>query len=182
MSDVTELLVSYRRGDDAALEKLTPLVYDELHRIARNHLRHERAGHTLQATALVHEAYMRLLAQRESNWQNRAHFLAIGAQMMRRILLDYARQRHAKRRGGAQQKVSLDEALIVSEERSPELLALDEALERLAAVDPQQARIVELHFFGGLTMKEIAEVLACEENTVQQEWRMAKAWLHCALA
>lgn len=182
MSDVTELLVSYRGGDHAALEKLTPLVYEELHRIARNHLRHERAGHTLQATALVHEAYMRLLAQREANWQNRAHFLAIGAQMMRRILLDYARQRHAKRRGGGQPKVSLDEALVISEERSADLVALDEALERLAAVDPQQARIVELHFFGGLTMKEIAEVLGCEETTVHQEWRMAKAWLHCALA
>jgi RNA polymerase sigma factor (TIGR02999 family) len=182
MSDVTELLVNYRGGDSSALEKLVPLVYDELHRIARNHLRHEREGHTLQATALVNEAYLRLFEQRESNWRNRAHFLAISAQMMRRILVDHARQRQAKRRGGAQAKVSLEEALVISEGRSADLIALDEALDRLAALDPQQARIVELHFFGGLTMKEIAEVLESEESAVQQEWRMAKAWLHCALS
>jgi RNA polymerase sigma-70 factor, ECF subfamily len=182
MSEVTAMLTNHPGGDAAALERLVPLVYEELHRMARNYLRHERNGHTLQATALINEAYLRLHSQRESQWQNRAHFLAISAQMMRRILLDHARQRQAKRRGGAEQKLSLDEALVVSKERSAELIALDEALDRLSTIDPQQAHIVVLHFFGGLTMKEIAEVLGCEQNLVQQEWRMAKAWLHCAVS
>lgn len=182
MSEVTELLGNYRAGDTAALERLLPLVYEELQRIARNHLRHEREGHTLQATALVHEAYLKLLDQRDSGWENRAHFLAIAAQAMRRILLDYARRRNAQRRGGGHPKLSLDEALVVSEDRSGELIALDAALERLAETDAEQARIVELHFFGGLTMKEIAQLLGCDEAVVRQEWRMAKAWLHRTLA
>lgn len=182
VSEVTELLGNYRAGDTAALERLLPLVYEELQRIARNHLRHERQGHTLQATALVHEAYLKLLDQREADWENRAHFLAIAAQAMRRILLDYARRRNAQRRGGGQPKLSLDEALVVSDDRSGELIALDAALESLAKTDAEQARIVELHFFGGLTMKEIAQLLGCDEAVVRQEWRMAKAWLHRTLA
>lgn len=182
MSEVSELLTNHRSGDTAALDQLLPLVYDELHRIARNCLRQERPGHTLQPTALVNEAYLRLIDQRQANWQNRAHFFGVAAQLMRRILLDYARKRHALRRGGNQQKISLDEALIVSEDRFPELIALDTALDRLSSIDAQQARIAELHVFAGLTMREIAEVLGCDEHLVQQEWRMAKAWLHSTLA
>lgn len=182
MSDVTELLANYRRGDAAALNRLLPLVYEELQHIARNQLRRERQGHTLQPTALANEAYLRLMKQHGCTWENRAHFLAIAAQAMRRILLDYARRRHAQRRGGSHQKISLDEALVMSEEKSGELIELDAALDHLAEVDSQQARIVELHFFGGLAMNEIAQVLGCEESAVRQEWRMAKAWLHRTLA
>ena len=182
MSEVTDLLANYRQGDAAALDRLLPLVYHELQRMARNHLRRERPEHTLEPTALVHEAYLRLVEQRDSDWENRAHFLAIAAQAMRRSLLDYARRRHAQRRGGHQPKISLDEALVMSEDKSAELIALDAALDRLAEVDPQQARIVELHFFGGLTLKEIAGIQKSDESTVRQEWRMAKAWLHRTLA
>jgi RNA polymerase sigma factor (TIGR02999 family) len=182
MAEVTELLVTYRGGNAGALDQLLPLVYDELHRIAQNSLRHERGGHTLQATALVNEAYLRLVEQRESNWQNRAHFLGIAARLMRRILLDYARRRHAQRRGGPQQKLTLDEALAVSNDNFSELIALDDALLHLAHIDPQQAQIAELHLFGGLTMKEIAEVLGCDEHVPPREWRMAKAWLHSNLS
>lgn len=182
MSEVTELLTSHREGNAAAIDQLLPLVYDELHRIAQNSLRHERSGHTLQPTALINEAYLRLVGQRESGWQNRAHFLAIAARLMRRILLDHARRRHAYRRGGLQEKVSLNEALAVSSATFSGLVALDDGLRHLAQVDPQQAQIAELHLFGGLTMKEIAEVLGCEENVPQREWRMAKAWLHSNLA
>jgi RNA polymerase sigma factor (TIGR02999 family) len=182
MSEVTELLVNHRCGDIAALDRLLPLVYNELHSIARNYLRRERPGHTLQPTALVNEAYLRLIEQHETTWQNKAHFFGIAARIMRRILLDYARRRHAQRRGGAAQQLSLDQVLAVSNDRFPELIALDDALDHLARIDAQQARIAELHLFGGLTMKEIAEVLGCDEHIPAQEWRMAKAWLHSTLA
>lgn len=182
MSQVTELLISHRSGNVTALDELLPLVYEELHRIARNYLRHERSGHTLQPTALVNEAYLRLIEQHEVNWENRAHFFGIAARLMRRILLDYARRRLAQRRGGAQAKISLDEGLLVSEDHFGDLIALDETLDHLGQLDARQARIAELHLFAGLTMKEIGEVLGCEERIVQQEWRMAKAWLHSTLA
>jgi RNA polymerase sigma-70 factor, ECF subfamily len=181
MSEVTALLMSHRGGNATAIDELLPLVYDELHRVAQNCLRHERQGHTLQPTALVNEAYLRLVDQRESDWRNRAHFFGIAARVMRRILLDYARRRHAQRRGGNQQQVSLDEAFAVSSDRFSELIALDDALDHLGRIDRQQAQIAELHLFAGLTMKEIAEVLGCDEHVPPQEWRMAKAWLHTNL-
>lgn len=182
MSDVTQLLLRHRSGDFQAIDELLPLVYQELHGIAQDFMRHERAGHTLQPTALVNEAYLRLVEQRESDWQNRAHFFGVAARLMRRILLDYARRRHASRRGGPQQKLSLDEAFAVSNDSFPELIVLDDALDHLGRMDSKQAQIAELHLFAGLTMKEVAEALGCDEHTVQREWRMAKAWLHSNLS
>ena len=175
--EATQLLIDWSGGDATALEKLTPLIYDELHRVARRLMRHERGDHTLQATALVNEAYARLVDQRNVRWQNRAHFFAIAARLMRRILIDYARQRHYAKRGGGAPKVSLDEALVLSDERAAELVALDEALDRLASIDPQQGRVVELRFFGGLTVEETAEVLKISYDMVKREWSTAKAWL-----
>ena len=176
--DVTRLLLRLTEGEPAALEDLLPLVYAELRRLAASYLRRERAGHTLQPTALVHEAYIRLVDQTQVRWQNRAHFFGVAAQMMRRILVDHARHQQAEKRGGEFQKISLDENIDVSGERASELIVLDEALDRLAALDPQKARVVEMRFFGGLSVEETAEVMGVSAPTVKRQWRMAKAWLY----
>jgi RNA polymerase sigma factor (TIGR02999 family) len=175
---VTQMLVDWGNGDKTALDRLMPLVYDELRRLARHYMRRERAGHTLQTTALVNEAYMRLVDQRDVRWQNRAHFFAIAAQLMRRILVDQARKRHNTKRGGDLRKVSLDEAALVAEERGADVIALDEALKELEAIDERKSKVVELRFFGGLNIEETAEVMAISPATVQREWSMAKAWLY----
>ena len=175
---VTQLLMAWSEGDPSALDQLTPLVYEELRRLARAKLRGERPGHTLQTTGLVNEAYLRLVDQRQVRWQNRAHFLAIAAQMMRRILVDHARRKqYQKRRGGAIQ-VTLSEAEAIGDERAPDLVALDEALAELAEMDPRRARVVELKFFGGLNIDETAEVLKVSPTTVERDWTTAKAWLY----
>jgi RNA polymerase sigma factor (TIGR02999 family) len=174
---VTQLLQAWGQGDDAALEKLVPLVHQELRRLARRYMFGERAGHTLQATALVNEAYVKLLGCQKVQWQNRAHFFAISAQLMRRILVDSARARGYQKRGGGVPKVTLDECLIGPPERGKDLIALDDALAELAAVDPRKVRVVELRFFGGLSAEETAEVLKVSPETVLRDWRLAKAWL-----
>jgi RNA polymerase sigma factor (TIGR02999 family) len=179
--EVTQLLIAWGNGDQSALDKLMPLVYDELHRLAHHYMSRERPGHTLQTTALIHEAYLRLVDQTHARWQNRAHFFGIAANVMRQILVNYALRHRAAKRGGAVYKLTLDEAAGLSEEPNVDLLALDEALTRLAALDPRQARIVELRFFGELTIEETAEVLKVSPATVKREWNIAKAWLHCAL-
>ena len=161
-----------------ALDKLMPAVYDELRRQAARYLRRERAGHTLQTTALIHEAYVRLVDQRNVQWQNRAHFFGIAAQMMRRILVDHARTKKRAKRGGSDVKVSLADATILVNERDLDVVALDEALTRLAKIDEQQSRVVELRFFSGLTVEETAEVMGISPATVKRDWSMAKAWLH----
>jgi RNA polymerase sigma factor (TIGR02999 family) len=176
--DVTDLLIDWSKGDQEALNKLMPLVYDELHRLASRYLRHERSGHTLQTTALVHEAYLKLVDQRNANWQNRVQFFAAAAQVMRHVLVDYARRHRASKRGGDYCRLSLDEARISSEKKDADLLALNEALNSLAAIDPEQSRVVELRVFGGLTVEETAEALGISPRTVKREWSMAKAWLH----
>ena len=176
--DVTELLIDWSNGDQEALNKLMPLVYDELHRLASRYLRRERPNHTLQTTALVHEAYVRLVDENNANWRNRIQFFAVASQLMRHILVDYARRRNAAKRGGEYARLSFDEQMIVSKEKSADLMALDEALNGLAAIDPQQSRIVELRIFGGLTVEETAEALGISPTTVKREWSMAKAWLH----
>jgi RNA polymerase sigma factor (TIGR02999 family) len=154
-----------------------PLVYRELRRLAHGHLRNERPDHTLQTTALVHEAYLRLVDQQEPNWKNRAQFFAVAAQMMRRILVDYARARHYAKRGGGAQQVELDEAMVVSRDRAAEVVALDEALTRLAELDSRKSRLVELRFFGGLSIEETAEIMGVSPGTVMRDWTLAKAWL-----
>jgi RNA polymerase sigma-70 factor (ECF subfamily) len=179
--EVTRLLIAWGQGDQAALDELLPLIYQELHRMARRHLGRERGGHTLQTTALVHEAYLRLIDQQGVGWQNRAHFFAIAAQMMRRILVDHARARHYQKRGGGAQQVSFDEALVVSDERAAEVVALDEALMGLAEFDPRKSQIVELRFFGGLSIEETAEVLGVSPGTVMRDWTLAKTWLQRAI-
>ncbi|MGI9066149.1 MAG: sigma-70 family RNA polymerase sigma factor [Pyrinomonadaceae bacterium] len=176
--ELTQLLMAWSDGDRAALDKLTPLVYEELRRLAHSYMNRERKGHTLQTTALVNEAYLRLFNREEIHWQNRAHFFAIAAQLMRRILVDHARGRTSQKRGGKAQMVSLDEAAIISQERASEVIALDEALKGLALIDPQQSRIVELRFFGGLSVDETAEVLSLSPATIKREWSSAKLWLH----
>jgi RNA polymerase sigma factor (TIGR02999 family) len=176
--DVTDLLIDWGKGDQEALKTLMPLVYDELHRLAGRYLRNERPGHTLQTTALVHEAYLKLVDQKNASWHNRVQFFAAAAQVMRHILVDYARSRRAFKRGGDYCRLSLDESVISSEEKVPELLTLNEVLERLAAIDAQQSRVVELRVFGGLTVEETAEALGVSPRTVKREWSMAKAWLH----
>ena len=163
--------------DKPALDELMPIVYDELRRLAQRYLSRERPGHTLQTTALVHEAYLRLVEQKSVDWQNRAQFFGIAAQMMRRILINHARERNAQKRQGYATKVSLDEAISVFENREVDLVALDEALDKLAALDPQQAQIVELRFFGGLTIEEAAEVIEISPATTKREWEAAKLWL-----
>ncbi len=176
--EITRMLQEWSGGDRDALDALLPLVYTELHRQASRYLRRERPDHTLQTTALIHEAYMKLVDQREVNWQNRTHFFGIAAQMMRRILVDYARQKHRAKRGGIAEDLPLEKAaLVVSEERSIDLVALDEALTRLAKFDERQARIVELRYFSGLSIEETAEVLRISSATVKSDWNMAKAWL-----
>jgi RNA polymerase sigma factor (TIGR02999 family) len=178
-SDITQLLIEWNEGSKDAFEQLIPLVYHELHRIARRHLRRESPERTLQTTALVHEAYMRLIDQTRANWQNRAQFFAVAANIMRRILIDHARKRLRPKRGGEIFKISLDEREIdVSDERAAALVALDEALMRLAKEDPQKARIVELRYFGGLSIEETAQALGIGTATVIRHWRIAKAWLY----
>jgi RNA polymerase sigma factor (TIGR02999 family) len=176
--EITELLVAWRNGDRAALDKLTPLVYGELHRLAHQYMRKERPGHTLQTSALLNEAFVRLVDQRDVQWRNRAHFFGIAAQMMRRILVDYARSRHYAKRGGGGQRVSLDEGMLASEARAAEVVSLDDALTALADVDERKSQIVELRFFGGLSIEEAAEVLGVSPGTVKRDWTLAKAWLH----
>jgi RNA polymerase sigma-70 factor, ECF subfamily len=176
--DVTQLLADLQDGRPDSASQLIPLVYDELHRLAHRHMRDERPDHTLQATALVHEAYVRLVNQPQRTWQNRAHFIAVAAQVMRRILVDYARARRTSKRGGAPQRVPLEEPLLFTEEQSDDLVSLDEALARLAQFDERQSRIVELRFFGGLTVDETAEVLGISSKTVKRDWSVARAWLH----
>jgi RNA polymerase sigma factor (TIGR02999 family) len=174
---VTQLLLDWNRGDSEALDKLIPIVYAELHLRAARYLRRERPGHTLQTTALIHEAYLRLVEQRQVRWQNRAHFFAIAAHLMRRILVDHARGRDAAKRGGADIRVTLDDALAASAGRDVNLIALDEALTRLAEIDARQSRVVELRYFSGLSIEETAEVLDVSPATVKLDWSMAKAWL-----
>jgi RNA polymerase sigma factor (TIGR02999 family) len=176
-AQVTDLLVAWSNGDKLAYDRLVPLVYDELHRLAHRYMSRERPGHTLQTTALVDEAYLRLVNQKV-HWQNRAHFFAIAAEVMRRILVDYARQRRFAKRGGAAQKVELNEAMLMARERSSELIALDDALKRLAEFDGRKGRVVELRFFGGLTVDETAQVLGISPNTVDRDWSTARAWLY----
>jgi RNA polymerase sigma factor (TIGR02999 family) len=175
--EVTALLDEWTRGDRDALERLMPLVYEELRRLARHYLRNERPNHTLESIGLVHEAFLRLIDQKHVRWQNRAHFFGIAAQMMRRILVDHARRRHAAKREAAICRLSVAEGLLPVSEREPELLALDSALAALSALDPQQGRIVELRFFGGLTVEEAAEVTGVSPATVKREWATAKLWL-----
>ena len=176
--EITQLLLAWSDGDQAALEKLTPLVYAELRRLAKGYMFGERRGHTLQTTALINEAYMRLIDWKNVRWQGRAHFFGVAAQVMRRILVDFARARHYAKRGGAAQQVSLDEAVTIHEDRSAELIALDEALKSLAEIDPRKSQIVELRFFGGLNAKETAEALKVSQRTVEREWNSARAWLY----
>lgn len=174
---LTQLLINWRNGDKAALDQLMPLVYEELRRLARRFMGKERRDHTLQTSALINEAYLRLVDQRDTPWQNRAHFFAVAAQVMRHILIDHARSYQYEKRGAGAQKLSLDEAMALTEERAAELVALDDALTSLATVDPRKSRIVELRFFGGLSIEETAEVMELSPTTVQREWRAAKAWL-----
>ena len=176
--NLTGLLIEWRQGDKAALDKLTPLVYDELRRIAHRYVQRERDGHTLQTTALVNEAYLRLAGQQKIEWQNRAHFFAVTAQVMRHILIDHARRRHFAKRGGEAQHVPLEDAAAMSQQRAAELVALDEALDELAKLDPRKGRVVELRYFGGLSLEETAEVLEISPMTVRRDWRAAKAWLY----
>jgi RNA polymerase sigma factor (TIGR02999 family) len=175
--EVTRLLTAWSQGDEQALELLMPLVYQELRRLAKRYMARENPGQTLQATALVHEAYLRLIEQRLVSWQNRAHFFAISAQMMRRILVDRARARHYDKRGGEACHISLDDALVVSPEKDAELVDLDDALKSLAMLDPRKSRVVEMRFFGGLSVEESAEVLKVSVDTVMRDWKLAKVWL-----
>ena len=175
--DVTRLLLNWGAGDRQALDELTPIVYEELRRLASRYLRRERSDHTLQSTALVHEAYMRMVDQRNVRWQNRAQFFGLAAEMIRRILVDHARAHRAEKRGGEVVKLALDEALDAAAGRDLELVRLDDALKKLAELDPQQSRIVELRYFGGLTIEETAESLAVSPATVKRDWVVAKAWL-----
>ena len=175
--NITHLLKEWSDGDRQALDKLTPLVYEELRHQAARYLRRERRGHTLQTTALIHEAYLRLIDAKDVHWQSRAHVFAIAAILMRRILVEHARRRDADKRGGSHVRVQLDEALAVADETDVDLLAIDEALERLAAIDPQQARVVELRFFSGLSVEETAAALGVSPKTVKRDWSVARAWL-----
>jgi len=179
---VTQLLLAWSEGDQTALERLIPLVYEELRKRAREHMRRERPGHSLQTTGLVNEVYLRLVDLNQLRWQNRAHFFAIAAQLMRQILVDYARARRYAKRGGWGRQVSLDEAAIVSKTRSAEFIALDDALKGLATIDPRKSQIVELRYFGGLSVKETAEVLKISPRQVAREWNLARAWLHRELS
>ena len=176
-SEITRLLLAWSDGDRAALERLMPLVERELHRIARHYMRRENPGHTLQTTAVVNEAYLKLIDQRSVRWQNRAHFFGVAAQIMRRILTNYARDRQRDKRGGRAVQVSLSEVAAIGAETSAELIALDEALQKLAEVDERKSRVVELRYFGGLSVEETAEVLGVSTVTVARDWKLAKAWL-----
>ncbi|MGB9179469.1 MAG: sigma-70 family RNA polymerase sigma factor [Pyrinomonadaceae bacterium] len=176
-AEITQLLIAWCEGDRAALDALMPLVEKELHRIASRYMNREAPGHTLQTTALVNEAYLRLIDQKNVHWQNRAHFFGIAAQIMRRILINYARDQHRAKRGGRAIHVSLSEAAVMSDVRSSQLIAVDEALERLAEIDERKCRVVELRYFGGLSVEETAEVMKISTATVNRHWNMAKAWL-----
>ena len=178
---VTQLLVAWGGGDQAARDELMPLVYEELRRLAHQCMSRERPGHTLQTSALLNEAYLRLADQKNIHWQDRAHFFGIAARLMRQVLVDYARKRRYAKRGGDARRVPLDEAVIVSEERAADVVALDDALKSLAEIDPRQSQIVELRFFGGLSIEETAEVLAVSPGTVMRDWTLAKAWLRRAI-
>jgi RNA polymerase sigma factor (TIGR02999 family) len=180
--EVTELLLAWSKGDSGALDRLVPLVYAELHRLAKSYLRKELAGQTLQTTALIHEAYLRLIEAKEVQWQSRAHFFGVAAHLMRQILVSFARERGAQKRGGAAQQVSLDEALVVSQGQDEDLVALDEALSALAEVDARKAQVVELRFFGGLTEEETAAALKVSPETVRRDWRIARSWLRRQLS
>lgn len=176
--EITQLLAAWRDGNQAALDELYPLVYDELHRLARRYMSKERKGHTLQTTALINEAYVRLVDQRNVQWANRSHFFAISAQIMRRILIDHARRHAYAKRGGGARPVSLDETAVLAQGDFSEFIRLDEALKSLAQLDPRRSQVVELRYFGGLNNEEIAGVLNISENTVIRDWNMARAWLH----
>jgi RNA polymerase sigma factor (TIGR02999 family) len=175
--EITELLQAWARGEQEALEKLLPLVETELRRLAKNYLRRERPGHTLQTTALVNEAYIKLVGQNRVNWQNRTHFYAIAAQCMRRVLTDYAKTRHRVKRGGGAQQVPLPKDTLMSSAQLKELLALDAALKKLAKKDDRKCKVIEMRYFGGYSTEEIAETLNISETTVERDWRMARAWL-----
>ena len=175
--EITQLLLAWSEGDQAAFEQLVPLIHRELRRLAKGYMRQERPGHILQTTALINEAYLRLIDWKDVRWQNRAHFFGVAAQLMRRILVDFARAHHRATRGGAMRQVSLDEAAAVSVERAAEFIELDEALDRLAVIDPRRSRMVELRFFGGLSEEETAEALKVSPRTVRREWSLARAWL-----
>ena len=180
--EITRLLVAWGDGDEAALAELAPLVHEELHRLAHHYMGGERPGHTLQTTALVNEAYVRLIDWKNVRWQSRAHFFAVSAQLMRRILVDFARSRGYRKRGGGAPRVTLDDEVIGSDDKGADLVALDEALESLARLDARQSRVVELRFFGGLSIEETAEVLKVSAGTVRRDWSLARAWLHRELS
>ena len=175
--EVTELLLAWSDGDQGALDRLTPLVYGEMRRLAQSYMRRERAGHTLQTTALIHEAYLRLIDAKHARLENRAHFFAVASRLMRQILVDFARSRGYQKRGGGAHQVSLDEALVIGQPRDEDLIALDEALAGLAGVDERKSRVVEMRFFGGLTEAETAEALKVSPETIRRDWRLAKSWL-----
>jgi RNA polymerase sigma factor (TIGR02999 family) len=175
--EVTQLLIKWSDGDTGALDSLIPLVYDDLRRLAHHYLRSERAGHTLQTTALAHEAYFRLASQKKVDWQNRGHFFAVCAKIMRRILVDYARSRGSAKREGEVKKTLLSDADVLSQQRPPDIVAVDEALKELEAIDPRKSEVVELRFFGGLTIAETAQILKVSHATVEREWSTARAWL-----
>ena len=181
-SELTQLLLDWKQGDKAALDKLMPAVHQELRRIARNYMRRERVGHTLQSAALVNEAYLRLIEIKNMDWQGRAHFFAMAARLMRRILVDHARSRNYAKRGGAQQKLSLSEANQIAGKQELDVMSLDDALKSLAVMSEQQSRVVELRFFGGLTIDETAEVLGVSHATVERDWTVARAWLRRELS
>ncbi len=180
-NEVTQLLVAWGNGDQTALDQLMPLVYSELHRLAHRHIKKERPGHTLQTSALLNEAFLRLVDQRDVHWQSRAHFFSIAAQMMRRILVDYARSRRYAKRGGDARQVTFDEELMVSRQLSADVIELHDALNELAAIDERKSKVVELKFFGGLSIEETAEVLGVSPGTVMRDWTLAKAWLRLAM-
>jgi RNA polymerase sigma factor (TIGR02999 family) len=177
-AEVTKLLLAWSAGDERALEELLPVVYRELHRMARHYMEGERPDHTLQASALVNEAYLKLVDVRQMQWQNRAHFFGVSAELMRRILVDFGRRRHYLKRGGGVRPVTLNENLVMSGAETTNLVALDDALKTLALVDPRKVRVVELRFFAGLTVEETAEVLKVSSGTVVRDWKLAKVWLH----
>ena len=174
---VTQLLLAWNQGDKAALDQLIPVIYDELHRLARHYMHREHAGHQLQTTALIHETYLKLIDVRQVEWQNRAHFFAIAARLMRQVLVDFARQQHYQKRGGGEIQVPLEDAPTVGYQTNEDVVALDEALHKLAEQDERKSQVVEMRFFGGLTEEEIAEVLHVSTDTVRRDWRLAKAWL-----
>lgn len=177
-NEVTQLLLAWNGGDDAALDKLMPLVYDELRKAAKRYLRRERDGHTLQTAALVNEVYLRLIDAKDVRWQDRAHFFAISARLMRRVLVEFARRRQQLKRGGEAQQISIEEAIGFGQKQSANVVALDDALTELAKLNPRQSKVVELRFFGGLTEEEIAEALKVSPRTVRNDWRLARAWLY----